>query len=123
MDVYKQKATQRKRRHRRVRKKIAGTQERPRLCVFKSARHIYAQLIDDSQGRTLVAASSRKLAGVEPEEKAGRKTVAAREVGKQIADAAKQHGIQRVSFDRGGYHYHGRVAALADGARAGGLEF
>jgi large subunit ribosomal protein L18 len=91
--------------------------------VFKSANHIYAQIVDDSQGQTLAAASSQKLGDVKPEDKAGRKIAIAREVGKKIAEAAKQSGIQRVSFDRGGYRYHGRLAALADGARSNGLEF
>jgi large subunit ribosomal protein L18 len=91
--------------------------------VFKSAKHIYAQVIDDTQGRTLASASSLKLGDVKPGDKAGRRIMAAREVGRLVAEAAKQHGVAKVSFDRGGYRYHGRVAALADGARAGGLEF
>ena len=123
MDASKRKRTQRHRRHRRVRKKIRGDTERPRLCVFKSAKHIYAQIVDDSQGRTLAAASSQRLGDVEADKKIGRKTAAAREVGKKIAEAAKERGIQKVAFDRGGYMYHGRIAALADGARSGGLEF
>ena len=123
MDASKKKVMQRKRRHRRVRKKIFGSQEKPRLCVFKSAKHIYAQIIDDSEGATLAAVSTRELGEVKAEDKLGRKTVAARAVGKLIAEAAKQHGIQKVSFDRGGYRYHGRIAALAEAARAGGLEF
>lgn len=122
MDAGK-KAEQRKKRHRRVRKKIYGLPERPRLCVFKSAKHIYAQVIDDTQGRTLAAASSLKLSGIKKEEKAGKRTVAAREVGKLIAEAAKQRGVAKVSLDRGGHRYHGRVAALADAARKAGLEF
>ena len=84
---------------------------------------MYAQLIDDSEGRTLVAASTQKLGDIKADKKTGRKTAAAREVGKQIAEAAKERGIQKVAFDRGGYRYHGRVAALADGARKAGLEF
>ena len=123
MDASKRKPIQRARRHRRVRKKISGVPERPRLCVFKSAKHIYAQLVDDSKGQTLAAASTQKLGEVKVEEKMGRKTAAAREVGKIIAEVAKQHGIQKVTFDRGGYKYHGRIAALAEAARAGGLEF
>ena len=123
MDASKRKRTQRHRRHRRVRKKVLGDPGRPRLCVFKSAKHIYAQLIDDSEGRTLAAASTHKLGEVKADKKAGRKTVAAREVGKKLAEAAKERGIQKVAFDRGGYRYHGRIAALADGAREAGLEF
>ena len=117
------KVLKRKRRHRRVRNKIVGTTERPRLVVFRSTKHIYAQIIDDSQGRTLVAASSAKLGSTKSEDKAGRKTVAAREVGRIIAEAAKQQGVQKVAFDRAGYLYHGRIAALADSARKNGLEF
>ena len=123
MDKSNHIRVQRHKRHRRVRKKIFGAPERPRLCVFKSAKHIYAQIIDDSQGRTLAAASTRKLGNIEPDEKLGRKTMAAREVGKRLAEAAKECGIQKVAFDRGGYRYHGRVAALAEAARAGGLGF
>ena len=123
MDANKRKRTQRHRRHRRVRKKILGSAERPRLCVFKSAKHIYAQIIDDSEGRTIVAASTQKLGEVKADEKTGRKTAAAREVGRKLAEAARERGIARVAFDRGGYQYHGRVAALADGARKAGLEF
>jgi large subunit ribosomal protein L18 len=117
------KVEQRHRRHRRVRKKIFGSPERPRLCVFKSTKHIYAQVIDDAQGRTLVSASSLKLSGIKGDGKVGRRIMVAREVGKLLAAAAKQQGVAKVSFDRGGYRYHGRVAALADSARAGGLEF
>ncbi len=123
MDASKRKATQRGRRHRRVRKKIVGSPERPRLCVFRSARHIYVQLVDDSLGRTLAAVSSQELGDVKADDKLGRKAVVAREVGKKIGEAAKQAGIQKVRFDRGGYRYHGRVAALAEGARSSGLDF
>jgi len=118
-----EKLEKRKRRHRRVRNKIVGTAERPRLVVFRSTKHIYAQIIDDSQGRTLVSASSAKLAKLKAEDKTGRKTVVAREVGRLIAEAAKQQGVQKVAFDRAGYLYHGRIAALADAARKNGLEF
>jgi large subunit ribosomal protein L18 len=105
------------RRHRRVRKKIVGTQERPRLTVYRSNRHIYAQLVDDFAGRTLVAASSLKDAnGSDPKERA-------KAVGTALAQRAKQAGVERVTFDRGGFKYHGRVRALAEGAREGGLEF
>ena len=135
------------RRHKRVRNRVIGTPERPRVCVFRSNAHIYAQLIDDTAGRTLVSVSSLKLeapvaakAAPAPEgekgkkakkgEKAapaaaagGRKTALAREVGRLLAEAAKSKGVSKVAFDRGGYLYHGRVAALADGAREAGLDF
>ena len=105
------------RRHRRVRKKIMGTPERPRLTVFRSNRHIYAQVIDDFAGRTLVSASSVKDAnGSDPKERA-------KAVGTALARRAKEVGVERVAFDRGGFKYHGRVRALAEGAREGGLEF
>jgi large subunit ribosomal protein L18 len=106
------------RRHRRVRAKVSGTGERPRLVVFRSNRGIFAQLIDDSTGRTLASASWTSLSG----SKAG-KTEQAKEVGKSLAAAAKKAGIERCVFDRGGYLYHGRVKALAEGAREGGLQF
>jgi large subunit ribosomal protein L18 len=108
--------TQRQLRHMRVRKKVAGTADRPRLVVFRSDKHIYAQLVDDDAGRTIATVSSQKVAG-------GKKTEKATEVGKQVAVVAKDKGITRVVFDRGGYKYHGRVKAVADGAREGGLEF
>ena len=107
---------QRQRRHLRVRKKVNGTAERPRLVVFRSDKHIYAQLVDDDAGRTIATVSSLKLAE-------GKKSERAAEVGKQVAVLAKDKGITRVVFDRGGYKYHGRVKAVADGAREGGLEF
>ena len=110
------------RRHRRVRKHVVGTPERPRLNVFRSLRHIYAQVIDDSRGHTLVSAST-----IDPEIAAQlqglTKTEQARVVGKVLAERALGHGIHRVVFDRGGYMYHGRVKMLADAAREGGLEF
>jgi large subunit ribosomal protein L18 len=108
----------RERRHRRVRGKIAGTAERPRLMVFRSNRGIFAQLVDDASGKTLAGASWLTVKGLE-----GSKTDQARAVGRAVAEAAKSKGIDRVVFDRGGYLYHGRVKALADGAREGGLEF
>lgn len=132
------------RRHRRVRKKVAGTTQRPRLSVFRSGSQIYAQIIDDGRGQTLVAASSRDadlaplaqaLRGAEgasaseelPESVKGiagnPRVVAARAVGRLVAQRAKAAGIEQVVFDRGGYIYHGRVAALALGAREGGLNF
>jgi large subunit ribosomal protein L18 len=123
------------RRHARVRRKISGTQERPRLAVYRSNRHIYAQLIDDVSGRTLVSASdseattpgARATAGDAEattggqEARSGAKTDAARSVGALIARRAGEAGIERAVFDRGGRLYHGRVAALADAARKGGL--
>jgi len=111
---------QRQRRHLRVRKKVAGTAERPRLVVFRSAKHIYAQVVDDTRGLTLVGASDRSE-GVTPE--GTNKTAKSFALGRHIAAKAKEQGIARVVFDRGGYQYHGRVKAVADGARKGGLEF
>ncbi|GIU97258.1 MAG: 50S ribosomal protein L18 [Actinomycetota bacterium] len=105
------------RRHARVRKKISGTRERPRLAVFRSNRHIYAQLIDDGAAVTLAQASDLELAGP-----AGTKVQAAHAVGRLIAERARGAGIERAVFDRGGRLYHGRVAALAEGAREGGLQ-
>lgn len=114
----KDKNIARQRRHRRVRGKISGTAERPRLNVFRSAKHIYAQIIDDVSGKTLCAASSlEKGFGSH-----GGNAEAAAAVGKAIAKKAADAGIKTVVFDRGGYVYHGRVKALADGAREGGLE-
>ncbi len=112
----------RQRRHRRVRARVAGTPERPRLNVFRSLGNIYAQVIDDVAGRTLVSASTidRELRG-QLEGKS--KTDAAKLVGELVAQRAQAAGIKQVIFDRGGYRYHGRVKALADGARAAGLEF
>jgi large subunit ribosomal protein L18 len=138
------------RRHKRVRNRVVGTPERPRVCVFRSNAHIYAQIIDDTVGRTLVSVSSLKLdaaaataaAAPAPEGKpegkakgkkakdadaaatpAGRKKVLAREVGRLLAEAAKERGVSKVAFDRGGYLYHGRVAELAESARKHGLDF
>ena len=112
----------RQKRHERIRKKVKGTALRPRLCVFRSLNHIYAQVIDDEKGHTLVAASS-----LEPEireQSNGKtKTEIARLVGALVAKRAKDKGISSVVFDRGGYKYHGRVKALADAAREGGLKF
>ena len=107
------------RRHRRVRGKIRGTAQRPRLLVFRSNRGIFAQLVDDDAGRTVAAASWTGL----PKSFKGDKTEQATEVGKQLAESARQAGIESVVFDRGGYLYHGRVKALAEGAREGGLSF
>jgi large subunit ribosomal protein L18 len=107
------------RRHRRVRGKIRGSAERPRLLVFRSNRGVFAQLIDDDAGRTLAASSWLEL----PKSFKGDKTEQAAEIGKRLAAAAKKAGIENVVFDRGGYLYHGRVKALAEGAREGGLSF
>ena len=109
----------RQRRHRRVRGKVAGTAERPRLVVFRSNKGISAQLVDDEAGRTLAAGSWLGL----PKSFEGTKTEQAAEVGKLLARNARSAGIETVVFDRGGYLYHGRVKALADGAREGGLRF
>jgi len=108
------------RRKKHIRKKVHGTPERPRLCVFRSTKHIYAQIIDDESGRTLVSASS--LTADFGEEGGGNRK-AAKAVGKRIAERAKEADITRVVFDRNGYLYHGRVAALADAAREAGLAF
>jgi large subunit ribosomal protein L18 len=109
----------RKRRHARVRRKLAGTAERPRLVVFRSNKGISAQLVDDDTGRTVTAAGWLQL----KKSFKGNKTAQAAEVGKLVAANAKKAGIENVVFDRGGYLYHGRVKALADGAREGGLKF
>jgi large subunit ribosomal protein L18 len=116
------RARERTRIHRRVRKKIDGTPERPRLCVFRSLKHIYAQVVDDRHGTTMVSASTadtelRPLAG------SGGNIAAAKVVGKAIAERARAKGIEAVVFDRGGYLYHGRVKALAEAARESGLKF
>jgi len=110
----------RQRRHKRVRKSIAGTPERPRLAVYRSLTHIYAQVIDDEQGRTLAAASDieKDLRGVQ-----GNKSARAKAVGAALAEKAKAAGVGAVVFDRGGNKYHGRVKALAEAAREGGLKF
>ena len=109
----------RARRHKRVRKKISGTAERPRLVVFRSNRGITAQLVDDLNGKTVAAASWLALKKSFKGDKSGQAT----EVGKLLATSAKQAGVETCVFDRGGYKYHGRVKALADGARSGGLTF
>ena len=123
--------SKRKRRHNRVRAKIKGTNKRPRLCVFRSANHIYAQLIDDQKNKVLGIASdlelkelkSKKDDSKKTKEAIGKKVSLATEVGNLIAQKAKDKKIVKVVFDRGGYKYHGRVKALAEGARQGGLEF
>ncbi|MFB6356919.1 MAG: 50S ribosomal protein L18 [bacterium] len=115
------KKQQRKKKHQRVRKKVSGWPHKPRLCVFKSSKHIYAQLIDDFTNQTLTGVSSL-TPEVREEFNRGNED-AAREVGRLIAEKAKDEGLEAVVFDRGGYEYHGRVAAVAEGAREAGLEF
>jgi large subunit ribosomal protein L18 len=119
-DKSKKKRDLKNRRHARVRKSVAGTAERPRLAVFRSNRHVVAQVIDDLSGRTVAAAST-----LEPSLRGGATSNcgAAAEVGKLVAERAKAAGVEKVVFDRGGFRYHGRVAALADAAREAGLEF
>ena len=113
--VPKGRANLRTRRHIRVRAKVAGSEERPRLVVFRSDKHIYAQLVNDVTQRTIVTVTDQGLTG--------KKTEKSTEVGKRIAEKAKAAGISKVVFDRAGYQYHGRVKAVAEGAREGGLEF
>ena len=120
MSAKKPNLDPRARRHRRVRKKVSGTAERPRLAVFRSNSHIYAQVIDDVAGHTIAAAST---ADASLRSGATGNLEAATNVGTLLAERAKAAGVERVVFDRGGFRYHGRVAALADAARAGGLEF
>jgi large subunit ribosomal protein L18 len=115
------KNTNRRHVHKRIRKKILGTSERPRLNVYRSLNHIYVQLIDDLQGNTVVFAHSAE--GKKGERRTGGNVASAKEVGKLIAERAKAKGISKVVFDRGGYIYHGRVKALADSAREAGLQF
>lgn len=120
---YRKALTPRKRRHVRVRAKVAGTTARPRLNVFRSSAHIYCQVIDDQQGTTLVSASDLEADVIEKAGEGAVKTARAKAVGEVIAQRAKDAGIESVVFDRGGFLYHGRVKAVADGAREGGLEF
>jgi large subunit ribosomal protein L18 len=108
----------RQRIHARIRRKLAGTTERPRLSVHRSLNHIYAQVIDDQTGETLASASTLAVKA-----KTGGNVAAAKEIGKTIAEKAKEKGVKKVVFDRGGYLYHGRIKALADAAREAGLEF
>jgi len=116
------KRSQREVRHRRVRKEVSGTVDRPRLCVFRALRHIYAQVIDDVAGKTLVCASSLDEP-LRTQVKGKKKTEIAALVGSLVAQRALEKGIKKVVFDRGGYKFHGRVKALAEAARAAGLEF
>lgn len=120
MGRYSKRSSSRKLRHIRVRKKVVGTPERPRLSVFRSSRQVYAQLIDDSVGHTMASASSLPL---KEDYKESSKTNTAAVVGTNIAEAAVKLGVSRIVFDRGGYKYHGRIKALAEAARVGGLEF
>ena len=115
----------RERRHRRIRGKVHGTAAQPRLCVFRSLKQIYAQVVDDERGATLCASSSLELGGKGAlgDAAEGGNVAGARAVGEDLARKAKELGIAGVAFDRGGYRYHGRVKALADGAREGGLRF
>ena len=115
MAVVQRKRLHREKRHKRVRRKVVGTAQRPRLSVYRSNVHTYAQLIDDNAGHTLAAADSREVGEAE------NRTEAARKVGELVARRAAEAGIEEVVFDRGGNKYHGRVAALAEGARSGGL--
>ena len=117
MNRQKQKNLKREIRHKRVRSRVSGVLERPRLAVFKANKHIYAQLIDDGAGKTLASAST-----IEVKTK-GKKSDLAKEVGKLVASKALAKNIKAVKFDRGGFAYHGRIKALAEGAREGGLEF
>ena len=116
--AHESKDHKRQRIHKRLRRRVQGTPERPRLAVFRSLNHIYAQVIDDDQGHTLVSASS-----LEKNRASGGNVAGAKSIGKLVAERAKEKGIKSVVFDRGGYLYHGRVKALADAAREGGLEF
>jgi large subunit ribosomal protein L18 len=120
--ISKERRTSRLARHERIRKRLSGTAERPRLCVFRSNAHMHVQIVDDNAGKCLVGAST-----LSPELKGSlsgkKKSEASRELGKFLAARAQAKGIKRVRFDRGGYIYHGRVKALADGAREAGLEF
>jgi large subunit ribosomal protein L18 len=116
------KDQQRRRVHARVRMKVSGTPERPRLCIYRSSEHIYTQVIDDRSGTTLVSASSVDKE-TKKNVKGGGNIASAKAIGKAIADRAKAAGISKVVFDRGGYKYHGRVKALADAAREAGLQF
>jgi len=122
MDKSKQKRLARQRRHQRVRGHLQGTSDRPRLCVFRSLRHMYAQVIDDTQSHTLISASTLD-ADVQAEAQGKDKAGQAAAVGAVLAKRAQAAGIKQVVFDRGGYRYHGRVKSLAEAARKAGLEF
>ena len=113
----------RRRIHTRIRRRVRGTSERPRLVVFRSVKHIYAQVIDDTQGQTLASAGSVEKTAGEKTTGSGGNVAGAKAIGKLVAERAQDKGIKAVVFDRGGYQYHGRVKALADAARAAGLQF
>lgn len=123
MPRVKRLTSRRKIRHRRVRKKVSGTSERPRMAVFKSLRHIYVQVIDDSRGHTVAAASSLESSIRSEVNGSEAKSEVSKLVGKLIAERAKESGVKTVVFDRGGFKYHGRTKALAEAARQGGLAF
>lgn len=114
---------QRARRHRRVLKKVRGTAERPRLVIFRSLRNVEGQIVDDDRGVTLLGVTSLTVDSVEAEEGMAAKIAASYAAGKELGERAREKGIEKIVFDRGGYRYHGRVKAFADGARAGGLDF
>ncbi len=122
MDIGKRKRVRRQRAHRRVRRKVVGTSERPRLAVFKSLKYIYAQVIDDAKGMTLAQANSRESELRAKLQGAAKAKAAARLVGETVAERAKNRGVEKVVFDRGGYIYHGKVKEIAEGARSKGLE-
>jgi len=122
MGTFNPRSQARLKRKKRIRKKLVGTTKRPRLCVFRSAKHIYAQLIDDSQGQTLVAASSMEKA-VRDDSETKNKVTAANTVGKIIGQRALEKGVKEVVFDRNGFLYHGRIRAVSEGAREAGLKF
>lgn len=123
MDKVTTKVSQRKRRHQRIRAKVNGSNGRPRLCVFRSSKHIYAQLIDDKSGRTLASCASNEPTFAGDSGVRGSNIVGAKRVGEILATRALERGIQSAVFDRAGYQYHGRVKALAEGARSKGLVF
>lgn len=118
-----EKTRRRERAHLRLRRRIEGTSERPRLCVFKSSRYVYAQIVDDTRGVTVAAAASLEPAIRETLGSGAGTIAAARKVGEVVAERARAAGIERVVFDRGGYRYHGKVRELAEGARSRGLQF
>ena len=120
--LMKSRTLQRRRRHHRIRKRLSGSAERPRMVVFRSLKHLEVQVVDDVAGVTLLGASTVGMKDFKPEGQNRRVEMAA-ELGKKVAEAAKEKGITAVVFDRGGFKYHGRVQAFADGAREGGLEF
>ena len=117
------KKQNKERRHRRVRGKVFGSAEKPRLCVFRSNQHIYAQLINDQEGKTLASAKDLEIGKIEPKNDLSGKKAKSFSVGELIAEKAEKLNIKKIVFDRGGYKYHGRVKALAEGARSKGLDF